>query len=175
MATSDRIYQLKITLTDSEPPIWRRLLVEATTNLEELHRIVQIAMGWQNVSNYHYRIGKQRSDTQPCLLQVPLNEIIRDDLTRFVYVYDLRDGWFHTIEVEMVLPADPQGQYPHCVTGELRCPPEGAGGIWGYNELLEILDDTSDPQHLTRWDEVGGDFDPDYFDVDLVNMQLHSN
>lgn len=175
MANSDRIYQLKITLTDSEPAIWRRLLVEATTDLEELHRIVQITMGWQNVSNYHYRIGKQRSDTQPCLLQMPLNEIVRDDLTRFVYVYDLRDGWFHTIEVEMVLPADPQGQYPHCVTGELRCPPEGSGGIWGYNELLEILDDTSDPQHLTRWDEVGGDFDPDYFDVDLVNMQLHSS
>ena len=175
MAMSDRIYQLKITLTDSEPSIWRRLLVAATTDLEELHRIVQISMGWQNVSNYHYRIGQQRSDTQPCLLQMPLNEIVRDDLTRFVYVYDLRDGWFHTIEVEMVLPADPQGQYPHCVTGELRCPPEGSGGIWGYNELLEILDDTSDPQHLMRWDEVGGDFDPDYFDVDLVNMQLHSN
>lgn len=174
MASNERIYQIKLTLTDSEPPIWRRLLVSAATNLEELHRIVQIAMGWQNLSNYNYRIGNQRSDTEPCLLQMPLNEIIRDDLTRFSYVYDLRDGWFHTIEVEMVLPADPQGQYPHCVTGELRCPPEGCGGIWGYNALLEVLDDSTDPQHLERWDEIGGDFDPDYFDVALVNMQLHA-
>lgn len=171
---NDRIYQIKLTLTDSEPLIWRRLLVTATTTLEELHKIVQIAMGWQNLSNYHYRIGKQRSDTEPCLLEMPINEIIRDDLTRFSYVYDLRDGWFHTIEVEMVLPADPQGHYPHCVIGELRCPPEGCGGIWGYNELLEILDDPEDPQYMARWDEVGGDFDPDHFDVSLVNMQLHA-
>ncbi len=171
---NDRIYQIKLTLTDSEPAIWRRLLVNATTSLEELHQIVQIAMGWQNLSNYYYRIGKRRSDTESCLLQMPLNEVIRDDLTRFSYVYDLRDGWFHTIEVEMVLPADPQGVYPHCVTGSLRCPPEGCGGIWGYNELLEILDDPQDPQHLARWDEVGGEFDPDHFDLGLVNVQLHS-
>lgn len=171
---NNRIYQLKLTLTDSEPAIWRRLLVSAGTSLEELHRIVQIAMGWQNLSNYHYRIGKQRSDTEPFLLEMPLNEIVRDDLVQFCYVYDLRDGWFHTIEVEMVLPADPQGHYPHCVTGELRCPPEGCGGIWGYNELLEILDDPSDPQHLARWDEVGGDFDPENFDLGIVNVQLHS-
>ena len=171
---NDRIYQLKVTLTDSEPSIWRRILVSADTSLEELHRIVQITMGWQNLSTYHYRIGKQRSDTEPCLLQMPLNEVIRDDLTRFSYIYDLRDGWFHSIQVEMVLPADPQGQYPHCVTGELRCPPEGCGGIWGYNGLLDILDDPDDPQYVERWDEVGGDFDPDYFDLGMVNMQLHS-
>ena len=171
---NERIYQLKVTLTDSDPSIWRRVLVGAATTLEELHTIVQIVMGWQNLSGYHYRIGRRRSDTEPELLQMPLNEIIRDDLTRFIYVYDLRDGWFHTIEVEMVLPADPQGQYPHCVTGELRCPPEGCGGVWGYNGLLDILDDPDDPQYVARWDEVGGDFDPDYFDVGLVNIQLHS-
>lgn len=171
---NERIYQLKVSLTDSDPSIWRRILVSADTNLEELHRIVQIAMGWQNLSSYHYRIGHQRSDTEPGLLQVPLNEIIRDDLTRFSYVYDLRDGWFHSIEVEMVLPADPQGHYPHCVTGELRCPPEGCGGIWGYNSLLEILDDPDDPKYVARWDELGGDFDPDHFDLGLVNMQLHA-
>lgn len=171
---NDRIYQLKLTLTDSAPPIWRRLLVGGNTSLGELHEIVQIAMGWKNLSKYHYRIGKQRSDTEPCLLQMPLNEIIRDDLVRFSYVYDLRDGWFHTIEVEMVLPADPQGQYPHCVTGELSCPPEGCGGIWGYNELLDILGDPEDPQYMARWDEIGGEFDPDHFDLGLVNVQLHA-
>ncbi|MGD1853457.1 MAG: plasmid pRiA4b ORF-3 family protein [Leptolyngbyaceae cyanobacterium] len=171
---NDRIYQLKISLTDSDPLIWRRILISGTTSLEELHRIVQIAMGWQNLSKYHYRIGNQRSDMEPSLLQMPLNEVVRDDLTRFTYVYDLRDGWFHSIEVEMVLPADPQGHYPHCVTGELRCPPEGCGGVWGYNALLEILDDPDHPQYLVRWDEIGGDFDPDHFDVGLVNMQLNA-
>lgn len=172
--THERIYQLKVTLTDSEPSIWRRLLVGATTSLEELHRILQIAMGWKNLSTYHYRIGKRRSDMESSLLEMPVNEIIRDDLTTFLYVYDPRDGWFHTIEVEMILPADEAGHYPHCVAGAQRCPPEGCGGIWGYNELLDVLDDTSDPDYIARWDRLGGDFDPDFFDVGLVNVQLHA-
>ena len=50
----------------------------------------------------------------------------------------------------------------------------GCGGVWGYNGLLETLDDPDDPQHLASWDEVGGDFDPEYFDLGLVNMQLHA-
>lgn len=174
MVNNAHIYQLKLSLTDSDPSIWRRLLVQGNTHLEELHCIIQIAMGWKNLSKYHYRIGNRRSDTEPSLLQMPLNEVIRDDLRRFSYIYDLRDGWFHTLEVEMVLPADPQGNYPHCVTGELHCPPEGCGGIWGYDELLEILSDPEDPRYVEWWDEVGNDFDPEFFDVDLVNIQLHA-
>ncbi|NBV06626.1 MAG: plasmid pRiA4b ORF-3 family protein, partial [Proteobacteria bacterium] len=40
------MYQLKITLTDSKPPIWRRILVSSETTLSKLHDIIQIAMGW---------------------------------------------------------------------------------------------------------------------------------
>lgn len=170
-----KIYQLKVALTDSEPLIWRRLLVPAMLHLEELHQVLQITMGWGNVAPYHYRIGKRRSDMEPLLLTMPLNEIISDDLTVFSYVYDPRDGWFHTVQVELILPADPEGVYPHCVCGEKACPPEGSGGVWGYDELLDTLDDASDPDHLSQWDALGNDFDPDAFDADLVNMQLHSH
>ena len=43
--TPAQIYQLKITLRDTRPPIWRRVLVGDTTTLHELHWIMQIAMG----------------------------------------------------------------------------------------------------------------------------------
>jgi Plasmid pRiA4b ORF-3-like protein len=39
------VYQLKITLRDVRPPIWRRVLVTDATNLNQLHWIIQIAMG----------------------------------------------------------------------------------------------------------------------------------
>jgi Plasmid pRiA4b ORF-3-like protein len=174
MLDDARIYQLKITLVDSEPLVWRRLLVPALSTLNELHRILQITMGWGNIAPYHYRVGKQRSDTEPGLLQMPINEIIRDDRTTFHYHYDPRDGWLHLIELEMVLPSDPQGAYPHCISGDKACPPEGIGGVWGYSELLELLDDPSDPDYLSRWDDLGSDFDPDCFKLDLVNVQLRS-
>ncbi|WP_342240332.1 IS1096 element passenger TnpR family protein [Inquilinus sp. OTU3971] len=39
------ILQLKIRLLDVSPMVWRRLLVPATTSLQELHGILQVAMG----------------------------------------------------------------------------------------------------------------------------------
>ena len=39
------IYQLKVTLRYTKPPIWRRLLVPAGMTLEGLHDILQAAMG----------------------------------------------------------------------------------------------------------------------------------
>ena len=169
-----KLYQLRVSLTDSEPLIWRRILVPAMLTLDELHRVLQITMGWQDLANYHYRVGKRRSDTESALLAMPLHEIISDDLTVFTYVYDPRDGWFHTVEVEMVLPADPEGHYPHCISGEKACPPEGCGGIWGYDDFLDGLEDTNNPDNPNSWDELRHTFDPDVFNIDLVNVQLHS-
>jgi len=42
------IYQLKVTLNGSGPPIWRRFLVPNSISLHQLHTIMQIAMGWTN-------------------------------------------------------------------------------------------------------------------------------
>ncbi len=50
MSASTSIYQIKVTLTGSRPPIWRRFLVRDTTTLAKLHDILQIVMGWEN---YH--------------------------------------------------------------------------------------------------------------------------
>ena len=46
--TTSMIYQRKITLKDSKPPIWRRIQVKDDTTLYTLHQIIQIAMGWTN-------------------------------------------------------------------------------------------------------------------------------
>jgi hypothetical protein len=42
------IYQIKVTLKDSRPPIWRRLQVKGDTTFYSLHLILQEAMGWEN-------------------------------------------------------------------------------------------------------------------------------
>ena len=42
------IYQLKITLRNVKPSIWRRLLVPGNLNLQRLHLVIQDAMGWEN-------------------------------------------------------------------------------------------------------------------------------
>jgi hypothetical protein len=44
---SRRLYQFKITLLDTRPPVWRRIQVKDCT-LDKLHEHVQTAMGWTN-------------------------------------------------------------------------------------------------------------------------------
>ena len=40
------ILQIKITLKDVRPAVWRRVLVPATLTLRRLHETIQGAMGW---------------------------------------------------------------------------------------------------------------------------------
>ncbi len=46
--SQDQIHQLKVHLVGISPMVWRRLLVAGTISIDELHNILQIAMGWEN-------------------------------------------------------------------------------------------------------------------------------
>ena len=86
------------------------------------------------------------------------------------------DSWEHAIVLEKRLPVDPNLKYPACLGGERACPPEDCGGIWGYQDLLEIL---ADPRHaghaaLLEWLGLGAaaELDPAHFDPGEVNESL---
>src|SRR5437016_5637406 len=51
------LYQLKITLKRSKPPIWRRVVLRADMSLDRLHTIIQIAMGWTNSHLHQFIAG----------------------------------------------------------------------------------------------------------------------
>src|SRR5258708_34970949 len=55
--TAQSILQFKITLRDSKPPIWRRILVSDTTPLDKLNDIIQTAMGWTNSHMHQFSIA----------------------------------------------------------------------------------------------------------------------
>jgi len=54
------IYQIKVTLRYTRPPIWRRLLVPAGLTLDALHDVLQLAMGWDDSHMHEFRIGQRR-------------------------------------------------------------------------------------------------------------------
>jgi len=56
----NEIYQAKVTLLGTDPPIWRRLLVPAELTLEQLHHVLQLAMGGEDCHLHEFRIGQQR-------------------------------------------------------------------------------------------------------------------
>lgn len=174
-----RIHQIKITLRDVKPPVWRRVLVPASIRLGQLHEVIQVAMGWTDSHLHGFDIGGVSYgmpwDDAPEDLRderrVLLSRVVPGP-GRFRYDYDFGDGWEHDIVVERELTAEAGRTYPVCTAGGRACPPEDCGGPWGYAELLEALDDPRHERHrdLTSW--LGGSWDAEQFDLDAVNEDL---
>lgn len=173
-------YQLKITLADSEPEVWRRLQVPTHIALQELHDIVQKAMGWENQHDYAFR---QQLGAAPCGPHQSLADTLcaLEEGKPFYYTYDFQSGWLHRIDIEVLAIADEAAIAPDslpiclpiCLEGDAACPPESSGGVWGYEELLDRLEDTSAPDYIDVIDQYGN-FDPYKFDLAAANSRLAS-
>jgi hypothetical protein len=184
------IYQLKITLKDVRPPIWRRVEVHSSTTLELLHEIIQTTMGWTNSHMHQFTIHNvhmhqftihnvEYGTPQPEFdfdvedeALVKLSQVVTGEKFKFLYTYDFGDGWDHEILVEKILLPHPDSHYPFCVTGKRACPPEDCGGAWGYSDLLAAIQDPNHPKHEERLEWVGDDFDPAAFDLEETNQVL---
>jgi hypothetical protein len=81
------IVQIKVTLQDLEPAIWRRLEVPAEIKLARLHVALPAAMGWQDYHLHAFRIGEieygvPNPDYEP--MGVPLKDDRRATLRSLV-------------------------------------------------------------------------------------------
>ena len=171
------VYQLKVTLTGTKPPIWRRLLVEASATLAQLHEVIQAAFGWWNYHLYEFEVGRSRYgipdsdwDVGPPAQDARTTRLdeVASVGSSFDYTYDFGDNWEHKVTVEKVLDTSPVASLPACVDGRRAGPPEDCGGVWGYEELLAILAEPSHPEHAERveWAATcGAAPDPDAFDA----------
>jgi len=93
---------------------------------------------------------------------------------RFIYEYDFGDSWQHEILLEKILEPEPNVAYPRCIEGARACPPEDVGGIWGYGDFLEAISDPNHESHAEMLEWVGGEFDPEKFDLNAVNRELRT-
>jgi len=174
-----QIYQLKITLGEVYPPVWRRVQIPGGYTLDRVHRVIQHAMGWMNVHLHSFDVaGVQYGEPDPegelsvrDELDTRLDSVASDG-SRFTYTYDFGDWWEHRVDVERVFIADPDERYPRCVGGEWACPPEDVGGAFGYSSLLSALADPAHPSHDDSVDWVGDGFDPATFRADVATTLL---
>jgi len=182
-AMSPEIYQIKVTLLGTSPPIWRRLLVPVEATLAQLHRVLQIAMGWEDGHLHEFSIGQRRfGPSEPGDFmgmssaederKAPLSSVLGRVGAKARYTYDFGDGWEHGIVLEKRLSADPDTAYPVCTGGKLACPPEDCGGIGGFYALLDAVGDANHEQHEDMLDWLGDNFDPKAFSIDDVNRKL---
>ena len=138
--SSTEIYQIKVTLLRTAPPIWRRLLVPSDITLADLHDLLQLAMGWTDSHLHEFLFrGKRYGSTNPDVgvteaideRKVRLNQLLSRVGAKIVYTYDFGDGWEHGIVLEKGLTVEPNMAYPLCTGGRGACPPEDCGASEG--------------------------------------------
>lgn len=183
-------YQLKIQLKGSKPPIWRRLEVASSLRLDQLHDVIQASFNWLDGHLHEFMVGGWRGQSYGPLdaemaadggmdeAAVRLSDILRAAGEKVDYVYDFGDNWGHSIALEEILPADPDGvgMLPRCTGGRCAAPMEDSGGVWGWEEKVVAANDSDHPDHqeIREWFGLpdGELLDPKAFDREEVNENL---
>ncbi|MCP5487634.1 MAG: plasmid pRiA4b ORF-3 family protein [Verrucomicrobia bacterium] len=175
--------QLTIALKYIRPTIWRRVIVPATCTLAKLHDIIQIAMGWQDCHLHAFEVDGKRY-TSPAFDadnemgmesedNVRLSDLVWKKVKTFGYEYDFGDSWLHELTIEKTLPIDSSAKRPICLAGARACPPEDCGSFPGYTNILKALKakkKSASQVELLDW--LGDDYDPESFNIDMVNHLL---
>ena len=186
-----RGFRVRLDLMYAKPPIWRRLDLPGDLMLDELHVVLQVAMGWQDGHLHKFGVGADRrtrayfvtgfdlSEGDEGVVEdsVRLDQVVSDKGERLFYDYDFGDGWEHVLVVEDVLDDPPSA--PVCLAGKMACPPEDCGGLGGYEELAAWVRGGYDPratpmglgaQEMRDWLPRG--WHPDRFSVTETNDAL---
>ena len=178
--------QVHVSLDEIEPAIWRRLILPARWNLEQLHLAIQAAFSWWNYHLYEFRIGGLRYGDVDVLTEDAIEDDPRvsdfrkvrlldfEQGSAFKYLYDFGDNWRHTIVLEKFVVLDVMPKHGVCIDGARARPPEDVGGVPGYERFLEIMSDKTDPEYADtkRW--CGGHFDPEWFDHGIVGQDVRN-
>ncbi|MCD7922664.1 MAG: SEC-C domain-containing protein [Clostridiales bacterium] len=103
-------YVIKITLENTKPPVWRRVLIPDAISFYDLHWVIQTAFGWENDHLHDFRpAGSDFRISSKEAMSFPGDGFDEDAMTvddflkssRWIrYTYDFGDNWRHKIELE---------------------------------------------------------------------------
>jgi len=181
-----KILKLKITLIDSNPQIWREVLVPMDKTFEDLHYVIQAVMDWGNCHMHEFPLNeskyigdeppnpqsrKDRSYLKESKLKIKKYLNKKGDSIK--YIYDFGDYWRHEIEVIDVLEQDDNREYPICIDGENASPPEDVGGISGYKRMVDAFSNKNHPDYDEYKEWLGIEvYDAEKFDMDYINKKI---
>ncbi|MCG7280368.1 plasmid pRiA4b ORF-3 family protein [Chryseobacterium taklimakanense] len=196
-------YTLKIKLNGSaKPPVWRKIKINSHDTFSQLHLAIQSAFGWQNYHLWQFadytgmprtviREPDEEADWDDAFMDdflptgrprpnrlnaasAKLSDYFKEKGDKITYTYDFGDGWDHT--AELLATDDDMVLQPTCTGGKGQCPPEDCGGIWGYRQLVEILEDPKHPDHkeMRQWLGLkrGEQWDVNHFSTEEANARM---
>lgn len=185
-----KVFQLKVTLLETDPPVWRRIQVPGCYSFWDLHCAITDAFGWLDYHLHlftvrnpktgkqdHFGIPEDEEDddlvgyaTRPGWM-TSISHYFTPENTIADYLYDFGDDWHHSVVLEEILPKSKKGTYPRCIGGEKACPPEDCGGSSGYQRFKKAVAFHNAVDHDEQLQWAGGWFDPDWFDMGLIRFE----
>lgn len=183
----ENVYQLKLSMKGITPQIWRRIQVPENYTFLDLHNAIQAVMDWEDYHLHEFKMINPKTG-EPEIIGMEGNDFeafggplvpeqkakISDYFTLenkdALYTYDFGDNWQVKVRLEKILPKKEGTDYPLCTAGKRAAVPEDIGGIWGYEDMLEILKNSEHEEYEDTVLWLGKDFDPEYFDPKDVSF-----
>lgn len=177
---------IKISLIDSDPEIYRIVEVPSNIRLESFADVINTAMGWEGYHMHLFQKGKtiyttEESDDEFLFdpvktvnsYSLSLGEILTRKGSHIKYEYDFGDSWMHriTLESQQAYKKD-ETQGVFLIDGANACPPEDCGGIYGYQEMLEALKQPHSKAAKEYREWLGKNFNAHKFNAKKVEREL---
>ncbi|CAG8678678.1 16194_t:CDS:2 [Funneliformis caledonium] len=178
----NQVLEFKIQLKHiRKPAIWRRIQVPYDYTFFQFHLAIQCCMGWLNCHTHVFRAQEGFEYGNPHIeINFPGIPKVREEKSNLIkdyfhskgqimeYEYDSGDSWEHVITYEGVFDRKQSTQYPKCLRGRGKCPPEDIGSYEGFERFKEIIKDKNHPEYeeFSNWYGESDDYDPNEFDKD---------
>ncbi|GEM_PF-2819608 len=173
-----KYFNLKISLKDINPPIWRTVLVDPGLTFEMLHEVILDTMGWTGSHMYEFKVGKRSfgypDDELPEIedgAKTVFSSLFREKGDKITYIYDFGDYWVH--EIEHLGDKEMKDEFlARCTGGERACPPEDCGSVSGYQEIVESMKHPNSKEYKENVEWLCGPYNPENFNLKETNEIL---
>ena len=177
---------IKISLINSDPEIYRIVEVPSNIRLESFAEVINTAMGWEGYHLHLFQKGKTIYTTEESdddfwfnldntvnSYSLSLGELLTRKGSHIKYEYDFGDSWMHriTLESQQAYKKD-ETQGVFLIDGANACPPEDCGGIYGYQEMLEALKQPHSKAAKEYREWLGKNFNAHKFNAKKVEREL---
>src|SRR5690625_89358 len=157
------IYRFRVTLNGDENT-YRDLEIEASNNFEDLHNVILQSFGFDGMEMASFYLtneewepleeitlfdmSEDEEDRKLTKQESILGEILHEEQTHFVYIYDFLSLWTFKIELTDQHERDPSTDYPKLLFAQ--------GQLDFQIESDSIIDDNDDEDPYGLDDDLGG-------------------
>nr|AGS52553.1 hypothetical protein [uncultured bacterium contig00023] len=151
--------------------VWRRAIISHEFTMEELHRLIQVSMNWNNSLSFRFYCETPDGGKQYLHDSIKLGDIDFQGKKELVYEYGSK--WIiRIIIMSSYQPA--KDEFPRFVAGDGDAPPELIDGPRHFNKLMNSIETAGGNEKQFALHESGAGFVPDAFDLDMINKKLRS-